>query len=202
MNLDMNSDQPFIHRGETWDKVSKSPANYELAREFALLRMAAVADVAVCLSFAALSYPPAFYEDVPQLGRGNIPIEGPYVPDAYPYIVVHYSFAVIVIIESNSLGGLLLSFHWSVVFRGEFQAHSHNPNLMSRELDSASHIGSQLAGCYTAIQKGHEQAVCQLEYRKEQGSETLACMQYPTLHTYARLYLINNEKFNSILKVF
>ena len=45
-------------------------------------------------------------EGIPQLGRGTIPIKGPDVPGAYPQIVVHYSFAVVV--------------HF--VFRGEFQA--------------------------------------------------------------------------------
>ena len=81
---------------------------------------------------------------------------------AYPLIIVHYSFPLVVNIKRRSFRGLLFSFHWSFAFRGEFQAHSHNTNLMSRELNSASHICSQLASCYTAIQKGHEEAVCNL----------------------------------------
>ena len=70
--------------------MSKAPANHEPAPEFALLRMTAVVDVAVFLTFASLSYPPhflangdvrlAFYESFRQLGRPSIPIEGPVVP--------------------------------------------------------------------------------------------------------------------------
>ena len=63
----------------------------------------------------------AFYEGFRQLGSGTIPIEGPNVPGAYPSIVVHYSFAV-VIIKGYSFLVLLFSFYWSFVFRGELQA--------------------------------------------------------------------------------
>ena len=87
---------PAFHPpGWTWNKVSKSPANHE--PEFARLRMAAVVDVAACLTFAPSLYPPHFlddgdvslaiYDGICQLGRGTIPIEGPDVPCAYPYIV-------------------------------------------------------------------------------------------------------------------
>ena len=72
---------------------------------------AAEVDVTVCFTFAPLSYPPhfldggdvspAFYEGFRQLGRGTIPIEGPAVPAAYLQILVHYSFALMVIIKSS-----------------------------------------------------------------------------------------------------
>ena len=45
--LDANFGQPFIHRSETYHMVSKDLVNQEPAAEFALLRMAAVVDVAV-----------------------------------------------------------------------------------------------------------------------------------------------------------
>ena len=72
----------------------KAPVNHESAPEFALLRMAAVVDVAVFSYFAQLHYPPhflnggyvssAFYEGIRQLGRGTIPFESPAVTDAHP----------------------------------------------------------------------------------------------------------------------
>ena len=77
--LNANFGQPFFHRGEARDKVSKAPAKHELALEFALLRMAAVVDVAVFLTFAPLSSPPhvlaggdvslAYYDGCRQLRR-------------------------------------------------------------------------------------------------------------------------------------
>ena len=85
--LDANFGNPFIHRCETGGKVSKAPVNHE----FAPLRMTAVEDVAVCLTFTPLCYlphlldvSPAFYEGCRQLDRGTIPIESPDVPGAYP----------------------------------------------------------------------------------------------------------------------
>ena len=45
-------------RGKTWYKVSKVPANHEPAPEFTLLRMTAVAEVAVFLTFVPLPYTP------------------------------------------------------------------------------------------------------------------------------------------------
>ena len=74
--------------------MSKALVNYDPASKFALLRMAAVVDVAVFSKLAPLPYPPhfldvgdispAFYEGFRQFGRGTIPIEGPNVPGAYP----------------------------------------------------------------------------------------------------------------------
>ena len=91
-----------------------------------------IVDIAVCLTFVPMSYPShfldggdvssAFYEGFRQLGRDTISIEGPDVSGAYPLILVHYSFALIVIFNRSSFRGLIFSFHWSSVFHGEFQA--------------------------------------------------------------------------------
>ena len=71
---------------------TKYLVNHEPAAEFALLRMAAVEDVAVFSNFAPLPCPPhflyggdvspAFCEGFRQFGRGTIPFEGPDVTGA------------------------------------------------------------------------------------------------------------------------
>ena len=87
--IDANFGQPFI------PEVKPAP-------KFASL---------VCFTFTPFSYSshfldagdvsPALYESFRQLGRGTIPIEGPAVPAAYLQILVHYSFALMVIIKSS-----------------------------------------------------------------------------------------------------
>ena len=65
-------------------------------------------------------------------------------------------------------------------------------------MNSASHIGSQLAGCYTDIPKAHVKAVCQLEYHKKTrivlAATMLTIIRNFTLYATSHSFLICGNK--------